>query len=216
MLKLVLGNKNYSSWSMRPWLALRHAGIPFEEEVIPLAQPDTAERLARISPSGRVPVLIDGDLAVWDSLAICEYAAERHPDARLWPAAPRARAVARAVAAEMHSGFMALRNGFPVNVRASYPGSPRTPEIQQDIDRIVHIWSDCRARFGQGGPFLFGEFSVADAFYAPVVSRFRTYGVPLEGEPARWAEAVWNVPAMQEWASAAANEPWRAERYDRR
>jgi glutathione S-transferase len=216
MLRLVIGNKNYSSWSLRPWLALRAAGIPFEEEVVLLDRPDTAERLARLSPSGRVPVLLDGDLVVWDSLAICEYAAERFPERRLWPADARVRAVARSACAEMHSGFQALRERLPVNIRASRPEVGLTPPVEADVARLVQLWTDCRERFGAGGPFLFGPFSIADAFFAPVVTRFRTYGVPLDGEAARWAEAVLAVPAMQEWVAAARAEKESVARYDRR
>lgn len=216
MLRLVIGNKNYSSWSLRPWLALRHAGIPFEEETIALDQPDTAERLLRVSPSRRVPVLKDGDLVVWDSLAICEYAAERFPEKRLWPEDPRVRAVARSACAEMHSGFQALRERLPVNVRASRFDVARTPGVEADVARLVQLWTDCRERFGAAGPFLFGPFSVADAFFAPVVTRFRTYGVPLEGEAAGWADRVWSLPAMQEWVAGARAERETVARYDNR
>ena len=216
MLRLVIGNKNYSSWSLRPWLALRHVGVPFEEETIALDRPETAERLLRASPSRRVPVLEDGDLVVWDSLAICEYAAERFPEKRLWPADPRVRAVARSACAEMHSGFQALREALPVNIRASRPEVPRSPAVEADVARLVQLWTDCRERFGAEGPFLFGSFSIADAFFAPVVTRFRTYGVPLEGEAARWADAVWSLPAMQEWVAGAGAERETVAKYDNR
>jgi glutathione S-transferase len=216
MLRLVIGNKNYSSWSLRPWLALRQAAIPFEEEVVALDRPDTAERLARLSPSRRVPVLLDGDLVVWDSLAICEYAAERFPEKRLWPADARIRAVARSACAEMHSGVTALRERLPVNVRASRPDVRRPPEVEADVARLVQLWTDCRDRFGAGGPFLFGAFSIADAFFAPVVTRFRTYGVPLDGEAARWADALWSLPALQEWVAGARAEPEVVAKYENR
>jgi glutathione S-transferase len=204
VITLVMGNKNYSSWSIRPWLALKHAGIPFEEIVIPLDRPETTAAIAKHSPSGRVPCLLDGDITVWDSLAICEYAAEHHP--ALWPADRAARAKARSVAAEMHSGFAALRTAYPMNIRASKPKAP-TPEVAADIKRIRAVWRDCLTT---GGPFLFGAFSIADCMYAPVVTRFRTYGVTLDGPEAAYADAVWEHPAMVELRGAAAEEPWTA------
>jgi glutathione S-transferase len=206
-IKIYLGNKNYSSWSLRPWLALKQTGAEFDEELIPLGEANTRSTILRYSPSGRVPALIRGGLTVWDSLAICEYLAESFPAARLWPADPAARAVARAVSAEMHSGFAALRNHLPMNMRSSFPNRGVTPEVQADINRVTAIWRDCRKRFGAGGPFLFGTFTNADAMYAPVVSRFRTYRVELEEEAQAYADAVWALPALQEWLTAARNEP---------
>jgi glutathione S-transferase len=206
-IKIYLGNKNYSSWSLRPWLALKQTGIEFDEELIPLSEPTTRSTILRYSPSGRVPALIHNGLTVWDSLAICEYLAESFPAAQLWPADAAARAVARAVSAEMHSGFAALRNHLPMNMRSSFPNRGVTPEVQADINRITAIWRDCRKRFGEGGPFLFGGFTNADAMYAPVVSRFRTYRVELEEEAQAYADAVWALPALQEWLTAAKNEP---------
>jgi glutathione S-transferase len=167
---LVIGNKNYSSWSLRPWLAMKMAGASFQEIVIPLRQQTTAADIARHSPAGKVPVLHDGEITVWESIAILEYLSEAMPEARLWPKDQEARAVARAVSAEMHAGFVALRTHMPMNIRASKPGRGRTPEVEMDIRRIVTLWEDCRARFGEGGPFLFGGFSNADAMYAPVVT----------------------------------------------
>ncbi len=202
-LKIVLGNKNYSSWSLRPWLALEQTGAPYEEAVIPLDRPDTKERIAKLSPSGRVPALIDEDLTIWDSLAICEYLAEKFPTAGLWPAERAARAVARSVSAEMHSGFAALRTACPMNIGASLPDHAHSDEVKADIARIVAIWSDCRKRFGAGGPYLFGKLSIADAMYAPVVTRFRTYGIALEGESVAYAQAIWDLPAMKKWVEAA-------------
>ena len=178
-VRLFMGNRNYSSWSMRAWLALRLTGVDFEEQVFPLGEPGVRERIRAHSPTGRVPALQDGELTVWDSLAIAEYLAERHPDAGLWPADPGARA-----RAEMHSGFAALRANMPFNVRRRSPGKGRAPGVQEDIERIVGLWRECLAA---GGPFLFGEFGLADAFYAPVVLRFRTYGVPLDSPEAGWA-----------------------------
>jgi glutathione S-transferase len=213
-LTLVVGNKNYSSWSMRPWLVLRQAGIPFEEVYIPLYRPDSAAALAKWSPSGKVPALSDGDIRVWDSLAICEYLAERFPEKQLWPADAAARAVARSVSAEMHSGFSALREHMSMNIRARRPGKGRTAGSLADVGRILAIWTDCRARFGQGGDFLFGRFCIADAMYAPVVLRFQTYGVALEGAAKAYAEAILALPAVKAWVADALVEAERIEMYE--
>jgi glutathione S-transferase len=206
-ITIYLGNRNYSSWSLRPWLALKQTGAAFDEEVIPLSEPTTRSTVLRFSPSGRVPALKHNELTVWDSLAICEYLAETFPAAKLWPEDKAARAVARAVSAEMHSGFAALRDHLPMNMRSSFPNRGVTPEVQADINRITAIWRDCRKRFGADGPFLFGGFTIADAMYAPVVSRFRTYKVELEEEAQAYTDAVWALPALQEWLTAAKNEP---------
>jgi glutathione S-transferase len=206
-ITIYLGNRNYSSWSLRPWLALKQTGAAFDEEVIPLSEPTTRSTVLRFSPSGRVPALKHNELTVWDSLAICEYLAETFPQAKLWPEDKAARAVARAVSAEMHSGFAALRDHLPMNMRSSFPNRGVTPEVQADINRITAIWRDCRKRFGADGPFLFGGFTIADAMYAPVVSRFRTYKVELEEEAQAYTDAVWALPALQEWLTAAKNEP---------
>ena len=212
-MKLVVGNKNYSSWSLRPWLAMKVAGIAFEEERIPLYGPGSKEKLLAYSPAGKVPCLVvdqkrDGALAIWDSLAICEYLAEKHPG--LWPADPAARAVARSVSAEMHSGFQNLRTHMSMNIRKCFPGKGRTPEVLADIARIVAMWTDCRARFGAvsnpGAPYLFGRFSIADAMYAPVVLRFRTYEVDLPAVCRAYADAILALPALEEWAAAARAE----------
>ncbi|BDG09580.1 glutathione S-transferase family protein [Anaeromyxobacter paludicola] len=215
-MKIVLGNKAYSSWSLRPWLVLRHFGIACEEQVIPLDQPTSEADLRRASPSGRVPALLDGELTVWDSLAICEYLADKFTGKPLWPADPAARAVARSVSAEMHSGFTALRNHLPFKIKETFDPAPLLPEVQADVDRIVALWNDCRRRFGKGGPFLFGPFSIADAMYAPVVSRFRTYGVKPQGEAAAYAEAVWALPELQAWLEEARKETWRMKRYEQK
>lgn len=206
-LTLVVASKNYSSWSLRPYLALAHTGQPFREVVVPLGQPDTGALIAKYSPSGRVPALMDGELRLWDSLAICEYLAERFPQARLWPEDVAARAVARSVTAEMHSSFSALRGNMSMNLRARKPGVGRAPGVAEDIARITALWKECRARFGQGGPFLFGAFSIADAFYAPVVTRFVTYGVELDAPCAAYRDAVLALPAMKRWEEAARGEP---------
>lgn len=205
-LTLVVGTKNYSSWSLRPYLALAHTGQPFQEVVIQLGEPDTTQRILEHSPSGRVPLLKHGELAIWDSLAICEYLAETFPEARLWPQDRAARAVARAVTAEMHSSFTSLRQHMSMNLHARKPGQGRAPGVAEDIARIQALWNDCRARFGQGGPFLFGAFSLADAFYAPVASRFVTYDVALEPVCAAYRDAVLALPSFQKWAEAAKHE----------
>lgn len=212
-LTLIIGNKAYSSWSLRPWLALKQTGQPFEETVIPLRQPDTRARIGAVSPSGTVPVLIDrgaggADVVVWDSLAVCEYVAERFPAARLWPDEAHARAVARSVAAEMHAGFAPLRTHMSMNLKERLPGTGRTPEVEANIARITALWTDARARFGGGGDFLFGRFSIADAMFAPVVTRFDTYGVDLPPVARAYADAVLALPAMREWTAAARAEPW--------
>ncbi len=206
-ITIYLGNKNYSSWSLRPWLSLKQTGVAFDEEVIPLSEPTTRSTILRYSPSGKVPALKHNELTVWDGLAICEYLAETFPEAKLWPADKAARAVARSVSAEMHSGFAALREHLPMNMRSSFPNRGVTPEVQADINRITAIWRDCRKRFGEGGPFLFGSFTNADAMYAPVVSRFRTYKIELDEAAQEYTDAVWALPALQEWLTAAKNEP---------
>jgi len=213
-LTLVIGNKNYSSWSMRPWVLMRELGIEFEEILIPLRQADSLERKLDYSPAGKVPVLLDCETRVWDSLAIVEYLAEKFPEKQVWPAAAEARALARAVSAEMHSGFTYLRERLPLNCRAHRPEVDRGPGVEEDIDRIRELWSECRARFGGSGRFLFGEPCAADAMFAPVASRFRTYGVELDGAEARYAEALLGLPAVREWVAAAGEEPWSIAKFD--
>jgi len=204
---LVIGNKNYSSWSLRPWIAMKVLGLPFEERRIALYAPGAKTEILRYSPSGKVPCLVDGDLRVWDSLAILETLAESRPE--LWPAAPARRALARSICAEMHSGFSALRQHMSMNVRKRYPGRGRTPETLADLARIVAIWSECLAatqRSGVAGPFLFGSFTAADAMYAPIVLRFRTYEVDLPASCRAYVDAMLALPAMQEWIAAAERE----------
>ena len=214
-LTIYLGNKNYASWSLRAWLALKATGADFTEEVIPLYQPGSRETLLKYSPSGRVPVLHDGEVVVWDSLAICGYLGDIFPGAGLWPAEPAAKAMARSTSAEMHAGFQALRAQLPMNVRSNFPGREISPEAQADINRIMAIWRQCRARYGDGnGDFLFGPFTIADAMYAPVVTRFRTYAIDLEREANSYCEAVMALPAMQEWLAAARDEPMVIDRYE--
>ena len=212
-LALVIGNKKYSSWSMRPWLVLRHVGAPFDEIPVPLYQGDTRQKILTHSPSGRVPALRHGELVVWDSLAICEYLAELYPNAGLWPADSAARAVARSVSAEMHSCFAALRNHYPMNILAERR-KESTAEVDADIARIRAIWRTTRERYGEGGRFLFGAFTIADAMYAPVVGRFRTYGVTLEGEEVAYAQAIWDHPAVREWLDGARAETFSNPAYD--
>jgi glutathione S-transferase len=211
---IYIGNKNYSSWSLRGWLMLKQSGAAFEEVVIPLRETQTRTTILRHSPSGRVPALERGELVIWESLAIGEYLADRFPDAGLWPADPAARGVARAVSAEMHAGFSALRSHLPMNIRSTFAGRGLTPEAQADINRVTALWRDCRKRFGQDGLFLFGPPTIADAMYAPVVSRFRTYKVALDEEAQLYADAVWALPAMQEWATAASHEPMIIEEFE--
>jgi glutathione S-transferase len=215
--RLVIGNKNTSSWSLRPWLALQHAGIPFEEINISLRQADTKAQILRHSPSGKVPALLVDDVAaqdgfvVWDTLAILEYLAEAHPEARLWPSQRPARAHARAVSAEMHSGFQQLREHCPMDFVARTPRDQLADAVAADVRRIVAIWRDCRRRFGSGGAYLFGDFTAADAMYAPVASRFRTYVPDLtaygdDGTAAAYVAALFAHPAMLEWQAAATAE----------
>jgi glutathione S-transferase len=203
-LTLIIGNKNYSSWSLRAWLLLREAGIEFEEERIALDEPGTADAIAKYTPAGRVPVLRFDDMAVWDSLAIAETVAERFPEKQLWPADDAARAHARSISAEMHSGFTALRQQMPMNCRAMGRQVSLPDDLTADIDRVIAIWSDCERRYGGG--WLFGQFSIADAMYAPVVLRFRTYGIKLPDSARVFADRVLESDAMQSWLAAAETE----------
>ena len=207
-LTLVIGNKNYSSWSFRPWIALRVAGIPFEEVVIPLYEPGSKEQILKYSPAGKVPVLIDGDARVWESLAIIDYLAERFPQARLWPADVAARAHARAIAAEMHAGFAPLRRHCPMNMWRTVKARELTPEVAADVRRVEAIVTECRERFGQGGAFLFGAFGAADAMYAPVVARLNTYAIAVGPAAEAYEQAVMALPAWAEWRAGALKEPW--------
>jgi glutathione S-transferase len=210
---IYIGNKNYSSWSLRGWLMLKQAGIAFDEVVIPLYQPNSRAEILRHTPSGKVPALVHGTVTVWESLSIGEYLAELFPQAKLWPADRNARAIARSISLEMHAGFQALRRHFPMNMRSTFDRAI-IPEIQGDIDRITALWHDCRKRFGTGGVFLFGHFTIADAMYAPVVSRFRTFKLPLDAESEAYAAAVTAWPAYQEWLAAARKEPMIIEEWE--
>ncbi len=206
-LKLVVGNKNYSSWSMRPWVLARQAAIAFEEVQLKFESESTRViGIEAYSPTRKVPVLLVEGEPVWDSLAICETLAELYPEKQLWPAAAEARRVARSICAEMHSGFQGLRSAMPMNIRASHPGKGRNPQSEKDIERVVAIWTSCRSRFGRGGEFLFGPFGVADAFYAPVATRFRTYAVSLPPPAQAYADAVLGAAAVGEWMEAGRRE----------
>jgi glutathione S-transferase len=207
-LRLIIGNKNYSSWSFRPWLAMKVAGIAFEETLISLEASDFKSRVTALGGAGRVPTLIDGDTCVWESLAILEYLAEKFPAAALWPRDPSARAHARAIASEMHAGFGALRRQLPMNIRR--PVIPRALDTDAagDVARIDAIWSESRSRFGASGPFLYGAFGAADAMYAPVVWRFRTYAVEVSATAQAYMRALMALPAWIEWREAARHEPW--------
>ena len=209
--RLVIGNKNWSSWSLRPWIAMRRFGLPFEEINVRLRLPESKAEISRFSPSGLVPLLLDGDLPIWDSLAILEYLADANPDLGIWPVDREARAVARCVSAEMHSGFGALRRACSMEVLASNPLDPVPEDVDIDTRRIVGLWRDCRAKFGANGPFLFGAFSAADAMYAPVASRFRTYLPDLapfgdDGAAAAYVATILATPEMADWVAGARAE----------
>jgi glutathione S-transferase len=213
-LALTIGNKNYSSWSLRPWLAAKMGGIAFDEVLIPLYQPGSREKILSHSAAGKVPVLRHGAVTVWESLAVCEYLAETFPEAGLWPSDKAARAAARAMATEMHNGFLPLRRHLPMNLRRVPSVREIPPEIQADIDRVTAIWRDCRARYRAGGDCLFGHFTIADAMYAPVVSRFRSYCVPLGTVEDAYCSTIMGLPPMQEWIAAARAEPWMVENFE--
>lgn len=212
-LTLIIGNKNYSSWSMRPWVAMTAFGIPFQEVRVLLDQSDTASKIAEYSACGRVPVLLAGEITIWDSLAICEYLAEQFPDKHLWPQDVAARAMARCICAEMHSGFTGLRTDMSMNIKAKLPGRGRTAAAQADIGRISEIWEECLSRFGHH-QFLFGDFSIADAYFAPVVMRFRTYGVSLAPALNAYCERVQAHPAVARWITEALAETEVAAKHD--
>ena len=205
-LTLVIGNMNYSSWSMRPWVLMKQLGIEFEHKRLRFHSPEWDAEIDRWSPSRLVPVLWKGEQAIWDTLSIMEALHEWHPGKGVWPRDPQARAYARSIAAEMHSGFRDLRANMPMNIRASHPGKGMKPEVQSNIDRIERLWTQSRERFGAGGAFLCGEFSAADAMYAPVVTRFRTYAVKLSAPSQRYCDAMLAAPGVRAWIEAALEE----------
>lgn len=210
-LTLIVGNKNYSSWSLRGYLAAKASGLDFHEIVIPLRNTDTHQRIRQHSPSGLVPAIVDGDLVVWETLAICEYLAELAPGAGLWPEDRAARAHARSISAEMHAGFATLRRNLPMDITHDRHEESRAHLAKEDIARVTAIWHEARTRFGEkgshgAGPFLYGGFCAADAMYAPVATRFRTYGVPLDPVSAAYCEAIFAWPAFKEWEAAALTE----------
>jgi glutathione S-transferase len=205
-LTLIIGTKTWSSWSLRPWVAMKEAKLPFKEMVIHLRQSDTKARILEYSPAGKVPILIDGRELVWDSLAILDYLAARFPEAKMWPHDFAALALARSISAEMHSGFPDLRRELSMDIGADLPTPALSPAAAADVERVQAIWRDARGRFGGAGPFLFGRFSNADAMYAPVVTRFRTYNMPVDPVCAAYMQAVLSLPSMMEWYRAADEE----------
>lgn len=205
-MKLIFGNKNYSSWSVRPWLVLKHFAIPFEEDLLQLSGEGWRENLRKKTPAGKVPVLVDGDVVVHESIAIIEYLAERFPHKKIWPADRKQRALARSVSAEMHASFMALRGAAPMNLRASHPNRIDLDKVAGDLKRIEKVWGDLLQK--SGGPYLFGEFTGADAMFAPLASRIRTYELPTSDVAAEYVEAIYALPAFQELLAAAIKEPW--------
>lgn len=205
-MKLLIGNRNYSTWSLRPWLVLRHFEIPFEDEVLQLSGDGWREAIAARSPTGKVPVLIAGDLVVPETIAIIEYLADRYPDRGIWPANVDDRALARAAAAEMHSGFSALRNHAPMNLRSSHAGKVDLDSVRKDLHRVERLWGDLLAR--SGGPYLFGGFTAADAMFAPLATRLRTYELPVSDVAGKYVEAIYALPAFQAWLAMALQEPW--------
>ncbi len=217
-MKLIIGNKNYSSWSLRGWLACKQSGLPFTEELVTLYDASWAmrRRADDLAPSGgRVPVLWDGDAVAWDSLAIIDYLADKVGRDRFWPKDPTARALARSMATEMHAGYAALREECTMNIRQRYDDVTLSATARADVVRILTLWAEARARFGGGGPFLFGTFSAVDIIYAPVVTRFMTYGVPVPGFAMAYMEAVWEHDWMQQWADAAEAEPHVIAQFER-
>src|SRR6185295_17730576 len=213
-LKLIVGNKNYSSWSFRPWIGLRAAGIAFDEEVISLYVEGSKEQILARSPAGKVPILIDGEVRVWESLAILEYAAEKFRDAHLWPSESKARAHARAISTEMHAGFVALRTECGMNMWRPPAKKDLSQDAQANVARIQAIWTETRAKYGAGGPFLFGKFTAADAMYAPVVSRFIAYDVGVSAPARAYMESMTALPAWREWRRAALRETWVIPKFE--
>jgi glutathione S-transferase len=213
-LKLVVANKAYSSWSLRPWILLAHFKIPFEEVVIPMGEPETREAMLKYAPTGKCPSLHDGKIAVWESLAIIEYVAELYPEKAIWPRGKAARAHARSLANEMHGGFQALREACPTNFRRAPKAIALSDAVKADIARIEAAWAHARETFGRAGPFLFGRFCAADAMFAPVVNRFHAYAVPVSAASRAYMDAVMALPAWKAWIAQGEAEPWRIEKYE--
>jgi glutathione S-transferase len=207
-LKLVIANKNYSSWSLRPWIAMKIAGIPFEEQMIRFGEPRFGREIRKVSKAGMVPVLIDGDTVIGESLAILEYLAERYPDKGLWPKQRKARAIARALASEMHAGLRAIRSAYPMNLRRSPKSIPMTDAVKADVARIETIWRECRKEFGKGGRFLFGKFCNADAMFAPVATRIDTYAIPVAKDTREYVDTIMSTTAFKSWKADGLKEPW--------
>ncbi len=213
-MHLTIANKLYSSWSLRPWLVLKAFGIPFEETVIPMYQPESKARMLAVSPTGKVPLLTDGAIRVWESLAIIEYIAEKFPQTAIWPMDVEARAHARSAANEMHAGFQALRQACPMNLAKRFAKKNRGPEVAANVARLQALWKEARTAFGSGGPFLYGGFSAADAMFAPVVTRLDTYQVDVDADTRAYMDAVLSHPAFIAWREAALEEPWHLPHYE--
>lgn len=213
-MKLIIANKLYSSWSLRPWILMQALGIPFEERVIPMYFPDSKARMLDVSPTGKMPCLVDGDVTIWESLAILEYLHERFPEKGVWPSDVKARAHARAAANEMHAGFQALRNACPMNLGKRFAPRELGSDVADNVRRLEGLWSQARVRFGAGGPFLYGRFGAADAMFAPVVTRLDTYQLPVTSETRRYMDAVLVHPAFVTWRDAALVEPWTIDHYE--
>ena len=213
-MHLIIGNKLYSSWSLRPWILMQALNLPFDETVIPLHQDDTRQQIVKHSPAGKVPVLKDGAILVWESLAIMEYLHERFPNAGVWPGDVAARAHARAIANEMHAGFQPLRQACPMNLGKKFAAKPYGDDVKAAVARIEAIWSEARSRFGHGGPFLYGAFSAADAMYAPIVTRLDTYSFAVSPTSRAYMDAVLKSPAFVAWRLAALQEPWHVPHYE--
>jgi glutathione S-transferase len=213
-LKLILANKAYSSWSLRPWILLAQLKIPFEEVIIPMDQPETRASMLKYAPTGKCPSLQDGKIAIWESLAIIEYLAEAYPEKTVWPKGKAARAHARSLASEMHAGFVALRQACPTNFRRPVKAIALSDEVRGDVARIEAAWAHASATFGRGGPFLFGRFSAADAMFAPIVNRFHVYDVSVSTQTRAYMETIMALPAWKAWIADAHAEPWRIGRYD--
>jgi glutathione S-transferase len=214
--KLIMGNRNYSPWSLSAWLTAKSAGMDFDEVIIPLNEGTTRQEILRYWYNGKVPILQHGEITIWESISICEYIAEIYPEAGLWPLEIRARAVARSLSSEVHSGFRSLREHMPMNVRSQFPSEGRIIYVQEEINRVLAIWRRCRERFGRdnGGPFLFGSFSIVDALFAPIVSQFKTHSVDLDDIEKEYSNAILSLPAMGVWIKASQDEPMVIDKFE--